>query len=232
MTHVRIEYASTSRFDSNSCSLVGFFAIKITMALSVNVAEWNFWGVSEEARVGFLRHSEIKHGRIAMFAFVGYIAHANGFKFPWPMQLDGTPFPDELNPPLLWDKIPDGAKWQIIGFIGFLEYWGELSTPEHTHYMMPGGKPGKYPDFIVGPNGIPHPVGFNLYDPLKLWKKRSEEAKARGLLVEINNGRAAMFGILGFLSAQSVPGSVPLLNKVLPAYYGEVMMPFEPALTP
>jgi hypothetical protein len=230
MTHVRINYASTLLFDLYRCSPAGSFAI--TTVLSVNLAEWNFWGVSEEARVGFLRHSEIKHGRIAMFAFVGYIAHANGFKFPWPMQLDGTPFPDELNPPLLWDKIPDGAKWQIFGFIGFLEYWGELSTSEHTHYMMPGGKPGKYPDFIVGPNGIPHPVGFNLYDPLKLWKNRSEEAKARGLLAEINNGRAAMFGILGFLSSQTVPGSVPLLNKVLPGYYGEVMIPFEPVISP
>ena len=133
-THDAIAYgASLTHFQlSNECIVV-----------TVNLAEWNFWGVSEEARIGFLCHSEIKHGRIAMFAFVGYIVHANGIKFPWPMQLDGTGFPDELNPPLLWDKIPEAAKWQIIGF---LEYWIKLSTPEHTHYMMPGGKPGKYPD--------------------------------------------------------------------------------------
>jgi hypothetical protein len=98
----------------------------------LNLAEASFWGTSNEATIGFLRHSEIKHGRIAMFAFVGYIVHANGIKFPWAMQMDGTPFPDaDGNPPVLWDSITDDAKWQIFGFIAFLEYWSELSTPNH-----------------------------------------------------------------------------------------------------
>jgi hypothetical protein len=49
----------------------------------LNLADANFWGFGNEATIGFLRQSEIKHGRIAMFAFVGYIVHANGIKFPW-----------------------------------------------------------------------------------------------------------------------------------------------------
>ena len=81
-----------------------------------------FWGQSNDATVGFLREAEVKHGRIAMFAFVGYIVHANGIKFPWPMQMDGTPFPSVSSAPEAWDQISDSAKWQIFGFIGFLEF--------------------------------------------------------------------------------------------------------------
>lgn len=57
-----------------------------------------------------------------MFAFVGYIVHANGIKFPWAMQLDGTPFPSVNSAPEAWDQISDAAKWQIFGLIGFLEF--------------------------------------------------------------------------------------------------------------
>lgn len=191
----------------------------------LNLAEAEFWGTSNEATIGFLRHAEIKHSRVAMFAFVGYIVHANGIKFPWAMQMDGSPFPTETNPPALWDAISDSAKWQIFGVIAFLEFWSELSTPSHKHYMA-GGKPGDFPDFVSGPEGIPHPVPFNLYDPFKLSKNMSEETKERRLRAEINNGRAAMLGIFGFLSEQCAPGSVPLLSGVVQSYDGEPMAPF------
>jgi len=191
----------------------------------LNLAEAEFWGESNESTIGFLRHAEIKHGRVAMFAFVGYIVHANGIKFPWAMQMDGTPFPDNTNPPALWDAISDDAKWQILSVIGFLEFWSELSTPNHLHYMR-GGKPGDYPDFVSGAEGIPHPVPFNFYDPFRLSKNMSEEKKETRLRAEINNGRAAMLGIFGFLSAQTIEGSVPGLTGVLPSYDGEVMAPF------
>jgi len=191
----------------------------------LNLAEAEFWGCTNEETIGFLRHAEIKHGRVAMFAFVGYIVHANGIKFPWAMQMDGTPFPDDTNPPALWDAVSDSAKWQIFSLIAFLEFWSELSTPEHTHYMK-GGKPGDYPDFTSGPDGIPHPVPFNLYDPFGFSKNKSEEAKARGLKVEINNGRLAMLGIFGFLTEAKIPGSVPALSGIVQPYDGEVMAPF------
>lgn len=32
----------------------------------LNLAEAEFWGQSNEATIGYLRHSEIKHGRIAV----------------------------------------------------------------------------------------------------------------------------------------------------------------------
>jgi hypothetical protein len=88
----------------------------------LNLAEAEFWGTSNEATIGFLRESEVKHGRIAMFAFVGYIVHANGITWPWAMTLAGEPFPKVSSAPEAWDAIPEAAKWQIMLFIGFLEY--------------------------------------------------------------------------------------------------------------
>merc|ERR1712157_156915 len=190
-----------------------------------NLADADFWGQGNEATIGFLRHAEIKHGRVAMFAFIGYIAHANGFKFPWAMQMDGSPFPTETNPPALWDTISDSAKWQIFAVIAFLEFWSELSTPNNTHYMK-GGRPGDFPDFTSGKEGIPHPVPFNFYDPFKFSKKRTAEQKERGLIVEINNGRLAMIGIMGFLAEQNTAGAVPFLTGIVQPYDGEPMAPF------
>merc|ERR1712071_471903 len=120
--------------------------------------------------------------------------------------MDGSPFPDNTNPPALWDEISDDAKWQIFLVIGFLEFWSELSTSQNKHYMS-GGRPGDYPDFFSG-------------------KERSEEKKAKGLKAEINNGRLAMIGIFGFLSEQVVPGSVPALGGIVQPYDGEIMAPF------
>merc|ERR1719296_341782 len=191
----------------------------------LNLAEAEFWGNSNESTIGFLREAEVKHGRIAMFAFVGYIVHANGITWPWAMTLDGQPFPTVSSAPEAWDAIPEAAKLQIMLFVGFLEYWNEVAN---KHYMK-GGKVGDFPDFDskVIPGGA-----LNLYDPFGWHKNRSEEAKAAGLVKEINNGRLAMLGIFGFLCEQTIPGSVPSLSGVVPPYSGEVMAPFAKSVLP
>ncbi|KAL7554474.1 hypothetical protein ACHAWF_018074 [Thalassiosira exigua] len=180
------------------------------------------WGNSNDATIAFLRHAEIKHGRVAMAAFVGYIVQSNGIHFPFPIDFDGTPYPYAAgSPPEQWDALSDAAKWQIILFIGFLEWFSEA---QGTHYMR-GGVPGKFPNFSDS-DKIPHPVPLNLFDPFGFSKNKSEEAKATGLIRELNNGRLAQIGILGFLSEQKVEGSVPLLKGLVTHYDGEVMAPF------
>lgn len=159
-----------------------------------------------------------------MFAFVGYIVHANGITWPWNMMLDGTPFPKVSSAPEAWDAIPDSAKLQIFAFVGFLEFYREVTG---THYMK-GGKIGEFPDFNASiiPGGA-----LNLYDPLGWSKKKTEEEKADGLIKELNNGRLAMIGIMGFLAEGKVEGSVPALGFI-PHYDGEVMAPLAKSILP
>ena len=183
----------------------------------------SFWSFNNEETIGWLRHSEIKHGRVAMAAFVGYCVQSN-FVFPWPLTLDGTMHPStDLSPPEQWDALPTASKYQILAFIGFLEVYSEAAasfTGESAipHYTK-GGQPGKFPTF----DAVPHPVPLNLYDPFGFSKNKSAEAKAKGLKAEINNGRLAQLAIFGFLCEQTIPGSVPALTGIVKPYSGELI---------
>jgi len=190
----------------------------------LNLAEGEFWGDSEAATIGFLREAEIKHGRVAMAGFVGYCVHANGIRWPWKGPWDSIP--TDISPQAMWDALPEAGKWQIILTVGFFEFWREnayvLKADGEAHYMR-GGKPGYFPTF----DELPHPVPFNLFDPFKFTKSASPEKKAKGLLAEVNNGRLAMLGLMGFLSESAVPGSVPALSGLIKPYDGNVMAPFD-----
>lgn len=181
------------------------------------------------ATIGYLRHAEIKHGRVAMAAFVGYCVQANGIHFPWTPYVG---FTEGLSPPEQWAAIPPIAKWQFLVYIGILEACGEC-FPAGEHYMT-GGKPGVFPSIktpsaemleckVYPPHGFP----LDLFDPFGSVAKLSEEKKERGRRVEINNGRLAMLGIFAFLSEQKVAGSVPLLTGLVKPLPGlETMGPF------
>jgi len=191
----------------------------------LGLAGADFWNQGDEATIGFLRHAEIKHGRVAMAAFVGYWVQSN-WVWPWPNTLAGDAFPSsDLSPEQQWDALPGPARWQIIAIIGLLELWDECGggDPNHKHYMR-GGKPGDYPTFQNFRDEV-HWV-LDLYDPFGFTKKMKQEKKDRRLLIEVNNGRLAMLGIFGFLSADKIEGSVPALKDIAIPYDGNVMAPF------
>jgi hypothetical protein len=212
--------------------------------LNPTVGFWDPLGIAEDAMpetIGWFRHAEIKHGRVAMAAFVGYIVQSNGIHFPWALQAPigsvgamsnqaAISFGDISaagGPADQWDALPSAAKLQILGVVGFLEMWSETSAAleldGQKHYVR-GGKPGYFPTLK---GRFPHPVPLNLWDPFGFTKKMSPERKEKALLAEINNGRLAMIGIIGMISASKgllVPG-LDSISGIKP-YAGEVMAPF------
>ncbi|KAH8063514.1 serine carboxypeptidase [Aureococcus anophagefferens] len=149
------------------------------------IAEGDFWGLGNEATIGYLRHAEIKHGR----PYSGYVSN--------------------VSPQEQWENVPAIGKLQILVLVGMLESYGEgAGSPEgYVHYCS-GGLPGYFPP-ISGKAGFGQ-VGFNLYDPFNWFPETSPEQKARGRQVEINNGRLAMLGMFSLLSESAAPGALPL----------------------
>jgi hypothetical protein len=198
----------------------------------LGLSEQEFWTQSNEATIGWLRHSEIKHGRVAMAGFIGYCIHENGIHWPFPLS---TSLPDYssfagLSAPAVWDAIPFISKVQIVLAVGFFEFWSEssvaLKNDGEAHYMR-GGKPGYFPTFNTMTYWPGGPQAANLFDPFKFQNKLSAQQKATKLNAEINNGRLAMLGLMSLISEARVPGAVPALAGLIKPYDGEVMNPFD-----
>jgi hypothetical protein len=214
--------------------------------LNPTVGFWDPLGIAQGQKetIGWYRHAEIKHGRVAMAAFVGYCVQSNGIHFPWNLQapiggvgpmasLPTISFGDIAaagGPADQWDALPTAAKLQILMVVGFLEMWSEtsmvLELDGEAHYVR-GGKPGYFPKLSRKDEAaFPHPVPLNLWDPFGFTSKMTPERKEKALLAEINNGRLAMIGIFGLISASKgliVPG---LDGLGITPYSGEVMAPF------
>jgi hypothetical protein len=205
-----------------------------TDALGAAIGFWDplgatnldFWGIGNEGTIGYLRHAEIKHGRVAMAGFLGFCAGCTDIVKGPHSVLPYRGYVENVSPQEQWDNIPLYGKLQILVFVGMLESYGEgagMDESEYVHYTK-GGLPGFYPS-IKG-KGLGQ-ISLDLYDPFGILPEQTEEEKERGRRVEINNGRAAMLGLFAVLS-ESKGLIVPPLDSIegFPKYDGNVMIPF------
>ena len=129
-------------------------------------------GVDQD-RFDRLRYVEIKHGRICMLAVLGHIHTAFGARVPGDIDYSGTSFASIKTGTVGLADIPNAGLIQLFAFIGFLEL-----------FVMRDRGDGEYPG--------------DLRNGLFTWKA-SEEEQLQKRAIELNNGRAAMFGIIGLM---------------------------------
>jgi len=130
------------------------------------------------------RITELKHGRVAMAAFVGYLVPE---LYKWPGYLSkelDLKFEDVPNGLNALPVVPGLGWFQMIMVVG----WLEAGPFKETRSEFAG-------DF-----GWPY-FGKQLQNP---------EEKKRKLNMELQNGRAAMFGIMGLLTQDAVNGEVTI----------------------
>ena len=137
----------------------------------------------DQERFDRLRYVEVKHGRICQLAFLGQIITRGGTHLPGDIDLSGhsfDSFPNGIAAIIGPDAIPLLGVGQIFGFVGFLELFVMKDSAN-------GAEPGEFPgDFRNGA------IDFG-------WGIFSDEVKLQKRGIELNNGRAAMMGILGLM---------------------------------
>merc|ERR1719464_1079669 len=153
---------------------------------------------ADQQRFDHLRYVEIKHGRVAMLAFLGNIITRAGLHLPGSIDKAGDSFasyPNGLAALFGPNSIPDKGLLQIVLFCGFLEIFVMQDVTKNNAFVG---------DFRNGSLDF----GWDTFDDeTKLFK--------RG--VELNNGRAAMFGILGLMIHEQLGGSIPIVGSMDPA---------------
>jgi hypothetical protein len=130
---------------------------------------------ADAAKFNMLRYYELKHGRCAMLAVVGYIVTDVGFRFAWG---EGVPAGFAA-----LSAMPEQIKGQMVGAILLMEYANGGFTLEGKDRAGTQEFPG---DFR---NGV---LDFG-------WDKKDDAWKKNKRTIELNNGRAAMMGVSGLM---------------------------------
>ena len=149
---------------------------------------------ADQERFDKLRYVELKHGRIAQLAFLGQITTRAGIHLSGNIDYSSHSFdsyPNGVAALFGPDAIPKEGLLQMIAFVGFLELFVMKDSAN-------GAAPGDFPgDFRNGA------LDFG-------WDKQSDAWQLEKRAVELNNGRAAMMGILGLMVHENLGNGASL----------------------
>jgi hypothetical protein len=153
---------------------------------------------ADQERFDRHRYVEIKHGRVCMLAVLGQIVTRAGVHLPGSIDLSGSSFDSfpngwaAINGP---DAISLSGLLQIIFFVGTLEL-GVMK--DEANGAAPGDFPGDFRNESLD-------FGWDTFD---------EETQLFKRGVELNNGRAAMLGILGLMVHEQLGGDLPIVGPM------------------
>jgi len=145
---------------------------------------------SDFVPMDFLAEAEIKHGRICMMAWLGFVAVDSGLRvYPLPEAYEG------LTAVTAHDAlVQSGAMSQMLLWFSFAEVFASVAIVQ----MLEGS--GRKP-------------GYFGFDPLKLMTGKSEAQQAEMQLKEITNGRLAMLAFSGVVTQAVLTGeSFPYIS--------------------
>lgn len=151
---------------------------------------------ADEDRFNRLRYVEIKHGRISMLAVLGHIVTTAGVRLPGDIDFSGTSFESIPTGIAALSKVPSAGLLQIFLFVGFLELSVMKDITGDGEFV--GDFRNAFIDF-----------GWDAFSP-------EEQERKRG--IELNNGRAAMMGILGLMVHEMLPSHDPYMINGLVGY--------------
>ncbi|GMI37081.1 hypothetical protein TeGR_g13243, partial [Tetraparma gracilis] len=140
-----------------------------------------------------LRYVEVKHGRISMLAILGNLVTGAGIYLPGSIDRAGTEFSSIPTGFGAFDAISGAGIAQIVGFVGFLELFVMKDVTGEAEF------PGDFRNGALD-------YGWDNFDA-------ETQAFKRG--VELNNGRAAMMGILGMMVHEELNGKPLVINELL-----------------
>jgi len=152
----------------------------------------NFLLDQDQERFDRLRYVELKHGRISMLAVLGHMTTSSGYFLSGDIDQAGTAFSSIRTGVNGLGDIPTAGLLQIIAFVGFLELFIMKDLKGTAEFEG---------DFR---NGF---IDFG-------WDKFSDEKKLEKRAIELNNGRAAMMGILGLMVHEKLGGDPYVLNDL------------------